>query len=262
MAVEQFLRETPSTLLARGVLEVGSDVDGRVLRQLSARGVPLVVGINPALTAEVAERLSADLPPGSRVEATDLRSSGLPAGTFGAIFSVAVFEHLIDFDLCLTEMHRLLIPGGRVFAAFGPIWSSGPGHHVFADVDGVQLRHWDPRLNPIGDHAQLLLSPEEMLHHITAARGRAQADAAVDWIYASDDLNRMFFEDYVAAFERSPFEVLRLTTDTEHIPAHRLAALKAAHPGHSVFDVRNAVVVLEKPEDASEQPRAGSRISQ
>ncbi len=245
-AVEQFLGDTPSRLLAAGVLEIGSDLNGRVLQRLSAQGVQRVVGINPALTADDAERLSANLPPGYRIETVDLRSSGLPAVTFGAIFSVAVFEHLIEFDVCLAEMHRLLIPGGRVYAAFGPIWSSSLGHHVFADVNGVQLRHWDPRLNPLEDHSHLLLSPAEMLHHIAAARNFALAEEAVAWIYASDKVNRMFFEDYVAAFERSAFDIVRLTTDNEHVPAGRLAALKAAHPSRSVFNVRNAVVVLEK----------------
>ncbi len=245
-AVEQFLGDTPSRLLAAGVLEIGSDVNGRVVQELCAQGIHRVVGINPALTTADAERLAANLPPDSRIEAVDLRSSGLQSETFGAIFSVAVLEHLIEFDVCLAEMHRLLIPGGRVYAAFGPVWSSSLGHHVFADVNGVQLRHWDPRLNPIEDHSHLLLSPAEMLRHIAAARSPALAEAAVDWIYASDNVNRMFFEDYVAAFERSPFDIVRLTTENEHVPARRLAALKAALPGRSVFNVRNAVVVLEK----------------
>ena len=245
-AVSDFMAETPAALLATGVLEIGSDTNGRVLRRIAGLGVPRVIGLNPALSVVEADQLSIGLPEGSRFEAVELRSAGLRDASFGAIFSVAVFEHLNEFAASLGEMHRLLIPGGRVYAAFGPIWSSSLGHHVFANIDGVQLRHWDPRLNPIEDHSHLLLSAEEMAQRIAATRSSALAEAGAEWIYRSDNLNRLFFEDYVAAFRAAPFEIVKLTTDTEEVPARRLAALKKQYPDRSVFNVRNAVVVLKK----------------
>jgi SAM-dependent methyltransferase len=248
-AVDDFLAGTPSPLLASGVLEIGSDADGRVLRELVARGAARVVGVNPELTPVDVERVTATLPPGSRVEALDLLSSGLPADSFGAIFSVAVFEHLGSFERCLAEMHRLLIPGGQVYAAFGPIWSSSLGHHVTADADGIHLQHDDPRRNPIEDHSHLLISPDDMRSRIAARHTPAVADAAVRRIYEADTLSRLFFEEYVAAFEASPFRVLRLVKDEEQVPAARLVALRATYPGRTVFNVRNAVVVLQKPAD-------------
>ena len=244
-ALEEFIDDTPQRLLAIGVLEVGSDLSGNVVSELVARGIRPVVGINPALSA-VAEHVATTLPAGAQVFAVDLRSSGLPSEGFGAIFSVAVLEHLLDVDTCLAEMHRLLVPGGRVHASFGPIWSSSLGHHIYADVDGVRLRHWDPRLNPIADHAHLMQTPEEMFQRVATTHSGAVAEAAVHWVYEKDDINRLFFEDYVAAFERSPFRIIRLTTEKEAIPSRRLSALRAAHPDRTVFDVRNAVVVLEK----------------
>jgi SAM-dependent methyltransferase len=162
---------------------------------------------------------------------------------------VAVFEHLQAFERCLAEMHRVLIPGGRVFAAFGPIWSSSLGHHVTADADGIQLRHGDPRFNPIDDHSHLLLSADEMRGRIAVRFSKAVADAAVQRIYEAPTLSRLFYEDYIAAFEASAFRVLRLIPDEEHVPADRLATLRSAYPGRTVFNVRNAVVVLEKATD-------------
>jgi SAM-dependent methyltransferase len=243
-AVEEFLAETPAQLLAVGVLEVGSDVDNLVVREFISRGVPRVVGINPALTPGQLESMVR--PPGLDLLPLDIRATGFPDRTFGAIFSVAVLEHLNDLDLCLAEMHRLLVPGGRVYAAFGPIWSSSLGHHVFADEEGVQLRHWDPRLNPVDDFGHLLQPRETMRERIAAARGGLAADAAVAWIYDRGDINRLFYEDYVSTFERSPFRINRLVPEREAVSARRLAELRAAHPGRTVFDVRNAVVVLEK----------------
>lgn len=245
-ALDEFLATTPPPLLARGVLEIGSDVQGRVLRALLDRGVPRVVGINPAIPAREAAVISATLPAGSVLESVDLRARTLAGGSFGAIFSIAVFEHLLDFDACLAEMHRILVPGGRVYAAFGPVWSSSLGHHVFAEVDGVRLRHWDPKLNPIEDHAHLLMTADELAQAVARTRGPALGSAAAEWVYRSDDLNRLFYEDYLAAFERSAFRIVRLTPDREHVSGSRLAELQRAHPGRLVFDVRNAEVILQR----------------
>ena len=248
-AVDDFVSETPQRLLEEGVLEIGSDSVGRVLRALIARGATRVVGVNPELTADEVEHLTQELPSSSYVAAVDLLSSGLPSDSFGAIFSVAVFEHLTEFERGLAEMHRLLVAGGRVYAAFGPIWSSSLGHHVTASADGIELRHDDPRLNPIADHSHLLLSADEMRRQIAARFTPAVADAAVHRIYIANTLSRLFYEDYLAAFAASPFRVLKVTTDEEAVPAERLAALRSAYPGRAVFNVRNVVCVLEKPTD-------------
>jgi SAM-dependent methyltransferase len=41
----------------------------------------------------------------------------LPADSIGAIFSNSVFEHLTAPDAALRELHRLLQPGGRLYAS-------------------------------------------------------------------------------------------------------------------------------------------------
>jgi SAM-dependent methyltransferase len=226
---------------------VGSDLDTLVIRELARRGVPRVLGINPALSHEAAAAATATLPEGSELRSVDLLRAGFTEHSFGAIFSVAVFEHLNDFDACLREMYRLLVPGGRVYAAFGPIWSSSLGHHVFADRGNIQLRHWDPKLNPVDDHAHLLLERNEMAAGIAKSRGPVVAEAAAEWIYDSTDVNRLFYDDYVAAFQRSPLTLVRITPEREHVPADRLQRLRAKHPRQGTFDVRNAEVVLERP---------------
>jgi SAM-dependent methyltransferase len=234
-------------MVAAGILEIGSDSSALVLGELVARGAQRVVGINPILDAETIARIDSELGPVARVAAVDLLSAELEAESFGAILSIAVLEHMLDLDACLAEMYRLLVPGGRVHAAFGPIWSSSLGHHVFVDVNGVQLRHWDPRLNPIPDHGHLLMTRDEMLAYIAPRQDEAVALAAVRWIYDGNDLNRLFYEDYVAAFERSPFVIERITPERESVPSRRLSTLQAAYPDRAVFDVRNAVAVLSKP---------------
>jgi ubiquinone/menaquinone biosynthesis C-methylase UbiE len=177
----------------------------------------------------------------------DARKIGLPDVSVGAIFSIAVFEHLLNFDVCLEEMYRILVPGGYVFAEFGPIWSSGLGHHVKASVNGEEARHFNPSLNPVDNHSHLLLSPEEMKCSLPKRISSELADAITNWIYESDELNRMFYEEYILAIEKSPFELVYIEQDKEHVPSETLAALRKSHPSFTVFDVRNAEVLLRKP---------------
>lgn len=245
-AVTALLESASPELLARGVLEIGTDVDVLVPRALLANGTSRVTGLNPVLdNAVIASVETAS--PGICLLPIDLLGAALPPESFGAIFSVAVFEHLLEFDRCLDEMYRLLVPGGVVVASFGPIWSSSLGHHVFADAGQVKLRHWDPRLNPVPDHGHLLLDRAALHDAVTRKVGAAAADAAVAWILDGSEINRLFYEDFTAAFERSSLELVRLEPERESVPAARLRELKASHPGRQTFDVRNALVVLRKP---------------
>ncbi len=68
----------------------------------------------------------------------------------------------------------------------------------------------------------------------------------LSWVYDSDDINRLCFEDHVRLAEESPFEMVRISTDREHIAADILAALRKRHPRYQVFDVGNVELVLRK----------------
>jgi SAM-dependent methyltransferase len=49
-----------------------------------------------------------------------------------AIYSLDAFEHFADPAAILEAMHRLLKPGGRVHASFGPTWYHPLGGHLFS----------------------------------------------------------------------------------------------------------------------------------
>lgn len=49
-----------------------------------------------------------------------------------AIYSLDAFEHFADPAAVLGEMYRLLKPGGRVHASFGPTWYHPLGGHLFS----------------------------------------------------------------------------------------------------------------------------------
>jgi SAM-dependent methyltransferase len=245
-AVRRFFHFVDPELRGKGVLEVGSDLDSRVIRELSEQGCSRVVGINPAFSPAELDRINATLPAGCELQQADMRNTGLPDNSIGALFSVSVFEHLLDFKQCLLEMHRILVPGGIVYAEFGPIWSSSLGHHVHANANGEQARHWDPGLNPLDGFSHLLQGRQEMGLVLRERVSEPLGDAILEWVYEDEGINRLFFEDYLQFVKQSPFELVHFDTDREHVPEQLLSRLGAQYPRYRVFDVRNVELVLRK----------------
>jgi SAM-dependent methyltransferase len=212
------------------------------------RGIKRMVGlnidINPA--AHAGRRTPGE--PSYEIIKADVRRLPIADNSASAILSITAFEHIHDFDLALREMHRVLKPGGVLYADFGPIWSCSIGHHVFAIVDGVEARHWKPGKNPVPHFAHFLMSPQQLRAAVMEKEWvfPRLADEIVRWIYVGDGINRLFYEDYVKFFQTSPFKIRHLAPVHEHVPPNVQAALEAKCPGYKEFGVRMAEVVLEK----------------
>lgn len=244
--IERFLACSPN--LAGHIVEIGSDVEGAVLKELASRGVRRLTGINIDVKPEAhAGRGAAGMPHYGMLVA-DARRLPFPDNSISAMLSITAFEHVHDFDVALREMHRVLVPGGLLYADFGPIWSCSIGHHVFAIVDGVEARHWKPGRNPVPHFAHLLMSRAELQAAVLCTRWvfPQLAEAILSWIYDEDGVNRLFYEDYVRLFCASPFTVEQLTPVREHVPREIQKRLEQACPGYTDFSVRMAEVVLRK----------------
>ena len=61
----------------------------------------------------------------------------LPDGSVDMCGSDAVFEHCRDLGAVLRETHRLLKPGGTLYAAYGPLWFGASGDH-FSGRGGLE----------------------------------------------------------------------------------------------------------------------------
>jgi SAM-dependent methyltransferase len=55
--------------------------------------------------------------------------SFLKDGEIDICVSDAVFEHCRDLNAVLAESHRVLKPGGRLYAGYGPLWFCAGGDH-------------------------------------------------------------------------------------------------------------------------------------
>jgi ubiquinone/menaquinone biosynthesis C-methylase UbiE len=62
--------------------------------------------------------------------------SDIPDASFDVVSSDAVFEHLKNLPEVLSEFHRVLKPGGVLYATFGPLWYGYGGDHV-SGYDGL-----------------------------------------------------------------------------------------------------------------------------
>jgi SAM-dependent methyltransferase len=240
-AIERFYSFQPN--LAGTILEIGSDVDGIVLKELSDRGIGHLVGLN------VDVKPAAHAGPRSYVMLRgDARWLPFRDESIASIFSIAAFEHVHDMDVALREMYRVLKPGGILYSDFGPIWSCSIGHHVFAIVDGVEARHWKPGKNPVPHFGHLLLSRDQLRAAVLEKSWvfPKLADAIVEWIYDGDGVNRVFYEEYVRLFNASPLTMRHLAPVREHVPAAIQTRLEVACPGYKDFSVRMVEVVLQK----------------
>jgi SAM-dependent methyltransferase len=108
---EQILPWIASELAgARSVLDVGCG-EGQVGRRAArVEGVDLVAGVDPtwAQVVEASHR-------GGGVLVGRATADGLPfdSGVFDAVVACLVFEHITDVDVSLSEVARVLRPGGR-----------------------------------------------------------------------------------------------------------------------------------------------------
>lgn len=246
LAIHNFLKKTGITPKNSTILEVGSDLNGYILKEFQEIGFKSCVGINPALSSGDEESINKKLPINIKIMNGDVRKLIFDDNTFDAIFSIAVFEHLNDFEQCLNEMFRVLKPNGFVYAQFGPIWSSSVGHHVYAIADGLEARHWKPETNPIPNYAHLFHDKHEMQLLLKDKAPKNLLGEIISWVYEKDDINRLFYEDYKKYFKSSKFRLISLIEEEEYIGENVKKMIKAKNPSYSIFNVRNAEVVLQK----------------
>ncbi len=248
-AVNNFVALAAPDLENSTILEVGSDAGAKIIRELAGRGAGRVVGINPGLENDrtgAAHFQGNGLPPNCAFRNDDATNLRFEDETFTHVFSVSVFEHLNNFEQCISEFFRVLKPGGCLYADFGPIWSSSIGHHVYAVVGDEEARHWDPSKNPVPNFAHLLMSREELARRLEGQVSGDLLEAVLAWIYDQPFINRLLFEDYIRVIEASPFVIERLVLDEERLSSRLASRLRTKYPTHSRFDVRNVELILRK----------------
>jgi SAM-dependent methyltransferase len=175
---------------------------------------------------------------------------------FDVVVSLATFEHIGNLVGALERMYASLRPGGVLVSQVGPVWSGFRGHHIFAGHLGkVGADKTDDLLDHIVPWQHLIMRPSDMEAWLKARYGTEYAEAAVEWIYLSPRLNRLFLDDYRTLFADAGFlGVDSIKANGAPVPAGWLETLTPLlairYPGRADFEVDSFWVTLEKPDES------------
>ncbi len=187
------------TIEGKTVLEVGCDSKGELIRHFAENHNPKkIVGLNMVVNNEKV---------GENCEFVrgDVRKTDYRDETFDFIYSLAAFEHVFDLSEALSEMYRILKPGGLLYTKFGPIWSSAGGHHLWVTYEKNVYTYANANMPP---YCHLLLTPEQLMEFCKKNHSPDVSEKLVDYIYNSEDQNRLFYEDYLNIVNESLFQRL------------------------------------------------------
>lgn len=140
-----------------------------------------------------------------------------PDQSFDCLLSASTFEHFLHPDVVLAEMHRVLTPGGVALISFDGVWSCSYGHHL---LQFGSIRE----LVPPWSH--LFLSEEQFVDALGKRAWPSDATVTVreaaEYVYHSEELNRLGIQQLRQFFEESAFDIVWMTPlPDERIEEHR-----------------------------------------
>jgi SAM-dependent methyltransferase len=207
------------------LLDVGASPHGYALERALEDGATLYVGVG--LDIARSEHVVGDRGNVGILFDTDAASLQFPAGMFDLVLSISTLEHVSDVDAVLSEIARVLKPGGLALFTFEPIWSCSYGHH---------LHHFGNCAKLVPPWAHLTRTPEQMRELLT---GRWPEDAplsldqAIEWTYSSQAINRLTVRDFRDRFSRCPLKLewtVDLKEEVDPVEARRVAHLTGLSP--------------------------------
>ncbi len=260
-AVEKFLENQGRKV--NSILEIGSDLPCDVISCLGKMTDGIVFGINSSPNFSRKQKV---LPQNVMGIQTNGKKLPFRENSFGGLFSIATLEHVLDLAGFLGECCRVMQPGGVFYAQIGPIWSCSVGHHLFARVPGTrkEARFHKVGKNPLPDFSHLLWEEAEMREFLeTSPCDDRLITPILDWVYHCNDINRLFYEDYVRYFEESQLKIISFQgrpRSKSEIPTGRIKNNLVEKFGPDVnFD--NAVIeVFAKKPGKADHPRTQKNI--
>jgi len=223
------------------VLDVGSGW-GKLCVELALSGAQRVVGLE--IKPELVEFSNANLRQSyprlaDRVgfEHCDLREYD-ESPQFDYIVSKDSFEHIIDLDSMLLAMKKRLKPGGRIYAGFGPLYTSPYGDH---DRREVAFAAFGPMGKVIARVPWLHLPLEPIVVSLHNQRHGKDVHSIQDL-----GLNGLSISDYRRAFHNSGLVMVDLRINQSGGVSSRILSAMAKVPVLEDYCVHNVYAVLEK----------------
>jgi SAM-dependent methyltransferase len=168
-------------------------------------------------------------------------------GKFDIVVSTNAFEHILTLPQVIEKIYRCLKRGGKLFTGFGPIWSCAVGHHYAGGKYDRVLQKTDISFNNIEKDGvppfiHLLKNEKETREYFADKSlpfGQMQIDCLCKWSYHTDEINRLFFEDYEEIMANSKFKSYKIIASCiEKSTDELLEELCRKYPKYKRFDVR------------------------
>jgi ubiquinone/menaquinone biosynthesis C-methylase UbiE len=193
-----------------------------------------------------------------RADALSLSSVFRP-GSFDVLYGLSIVEHIPTPEVLLDEVYRVLKPGGVAYFEGNPIWSSPKGHHLWVSNWGGPYQRKTTAnylfnefpdiesTNPLPDWSHLLMTQDQMREYLSAkSLPRVDIECIIDWVYCSDQVNRMNMSEIAEAYTTSRLIVLEANTLRSEVPRDMESALRK-HCGEGVdYGVQGVSYVLVK----------------
>jgi SAM-dependent methyltransferase len=171
---------------------------------------------------------------GYRASLADLPSAF--DGQFDLICSYQNLEKRSDFVAFLKKIFDALRPAGRIYFTIDPIWTA-PDGHCLPEIRDAAGHKFSRANNPIPPWGHLLMEETELRTHLLRQTDEITAGKIVDYVYRSPHLNRMFAEDYQAAFQQVHISKgVGKVISVSHPPPDILNALKEKYPSCNSFE--------------------------
>jgi SAM-dependent methyltransferase len=129
----------------------------------------------------------------------DAATIDIPA-RFSVVYSINAFEHIRDLRTTLAKIRQGLVPGGKLFTVFGPIWSADVGHHLSIPTDDGPIGIFDGVLKP-WEH--ITSTAEQIYARIEPRLGQKTAQRVIEYVFTYPDLNRLSEADHMNLMRES-----------------------------------------------------------
>lgn len=185
-------------LAGREILDIGASPHGYALEKCVELGALSYTGIGLDIDAPESWQLDQCAASLMHMNAQKLEFAD---DTFDLIVSMSTFEHIADVPMALSEISRVLRPGGTVLLSFEPLWTCAYGHHLhqYSELSAL-VPSW---AHLIWDRHQM----REQLEKTWPIAKELSLDEAIAWIYDEPVINRVSIDQMRAYFRESSLAV-------------------------------------------------------
>lgn len=186
-------------------------------------------------------------------------SSVFEPNSFDVVYGLSIVEHIPTPEVFLNEVHRVLKPGGIAYFEGNPLWSSPKGHHLWVATWGGLYQHKATAnylfngfpntrsTNPLPDWSHILMTQDQMREYLNSnALPNVDIECIIDWVYLSDQINRLSMSEIAVAYSTSKLIVLEANTVRSKVPRDIEFALRKACGDGIDYGTRGISYVLGK----------------